>query len=120
VSVLFAVTWSVALLCLSRSATSRILAVRVSLLSSLIAGGIGIATGWVAAQTFAKGISGPGPDRVFAFFSSLATLVVASAVRLVARSRQLTFGGASGADALHPLRALRARLGRIRRYAELG
>ena len=78
--VVFALTWSVVLLSASRSATSRILAARVSLLTSLIAGGSGIRAGWAAAQTFAKGLKGIGADVVFAFCSSLAALVVASAV----------------------------------------
>jgi ubiquinone biosynthesis protein len=119
VSVVFAVVWSVLLLTSSRGAMSRLLGVRVSLLGSLIAGGMGIGVSTALVQVVISGLKGVGPDLVFAFSSSLVALVVASAVSLVVRTRQFTLERPPTTGVLHPLREMRLRYARTRRYLQL-
>src|ERR1039457_4947516 len=97
----------------------RLLGVRVILLSSLIAGGMGIGVSTALVQVVVAGLKGVAPDLVFAFSSSLVALVVASAVSLVVRTRQFTLERPPTTGALHPLREMRSRYARTMRYMQL-
>jgi ubiquinone biosynthesis protein len=118
-STVFAAVWSVLLLAGCRNLTGRLLGVRLTVRVSLIAGGLGIAGAAVSAGTIGTGRNGIGADIAFAFTSFLIALVLASVAGLVARSRQVNFDHPSGTAAFRPLRALRARVERLRRYAQL-
>jgi len=118
-SVVFAAVWSVLLLVGCRSLIGRLLGVRVTVPASLIAGGMGIAVAAVSVGTIGANRKGIGSDIAFAFASFLIALVVASVVGLLVRSRQLNFNHPSGTEAFRPLKALRARIQRFRRYVQL-
>lgn len=98
---------------------SRALGVRFTFPTSLVAGGMGIATAALSIGVISSGRSGFGPELAFAITSLLIALAVASVLGLLTRSRQLNFDHSSDAEALRPLRALRARFERLRRYFEL-
>jgi ubiquinone biosynthesis protein len=118
-SVVFAAVWSVLLLATCRSLMGRVLGVRLTLLASLVAGGLGIAVAAASAETISAHRGGIGSDIGFAIASSLIALVVTSVLGLLARSRQLNFDQPSGTEAFRPLRALRAGIERFRRYVGL-
>jgi ubiquinone biosynthesis protein len=118
-SIVFAVCWSVLILATSRSALSRLLATRISVPTSLVAAAVGILAGVAVSEAFATRLHGAVPNIAFAFSSSLVPLIAAATLSLLGRSRPLSFDQAPGTGAVHPLRALRARLDRTGRYWQL-
>lgn len=118
-SVVFAAVWSVLLLATCRSLMGRVLGGRVTLPTSLVAGGLGIAIAAVSVGRIDANRSGTGPDIAFAVTSFLVALVVASVLGLLARSRRLNFDHPSDTGAYRPLRAMRAGIERFRRYVQL-
>jgi ubiquinone biosynthesis protein len=118
-SVVFTVVWSVLLIAASRGAISRLLGTRVALIASVAAAGVGIAVGLVVAEALSRHVHRAALGAAFAVSSSLATLIAAAGLGLFARSRPLSFEHSRHASFGHPLRIVRGRFDRARRYWQL-
>jgi ubiquinone biosynthesis protein len=118
-SAVFAVVWSVLLIAGSRSAISRLLAASVGAAASFAAAGVGIAAGLVISAVLPAHLHQAALDAAFAFSSLLVTLIAAATLSLLARSRPLNFDHTGAASVVDPLKSVRNRIGRTRRYWQL-
>jgi ubiquinone biosynthesis protein len=118
-SVLFDTVWAMVLISVCRSATSRLLAVRVERHTSLLAAVVGIAGGVVVQELLPASVGEAGSDVVFAFSSVSGALATVAVFGLLVRSRQIGFEHTPPGGVPHPLRALAAWWHRLARYAGL-
>jgi ubiquinone biosynthesis protein len=116
---LFDVAWALTIFFGLRLLAARLLAVRIGLFAALVAGGLGIAAGLGVQRAVAEGSpSGVAGYATFAALSLLTTMAVVAALGLVARPHERE-PFAPGSTIPHPLRALRLRIARSRRYLSL-
>jgi ubiquinone biosynthesis protein len=111
----FDIVWALAVFIGLRTLAGRLLAVRVGPLAVFVSGGLGIGAGLGLQRALAGGSSrGAAAYATFAALSLLTTMTLVAVLGLLAGPAPEPFAG--GSSVPHPLRALRMRLARARRY----
>jgi ubiquinone biosynthesis protein len=113
----FDVFWAVIVFLCVRALATRLLAVRIGPLGAALAAALAIAGGVGAQSAIYEGSRGVGPYLVFAGLSLLITMAVVAAVGMLSGPAVTPNRVMSGIP--HPLRRLRARIDRTRRYVGL-
>jgi ubiquinone biosynthesis protein len=112
----FDVAWALAVFFGLRSLAARLLGVRIGALAALVCGALGVGAGLGLQRAVGGDSSGVAPYATFALLSLLATMAAVALLGLIARPRRPLSPGSTSAAVPHPLRALRLRVARTRRY----
>jgi ubiquinone biosynthesis protein len=113
---LFDVAWALVIFFGLRSLATRLLAVRIGALAALVCGALGVGAGFGLQRAVGGDSGGIAPYATFAVLSLLATMALVAVLGLIARPQRRSTPGSTSAALPHPLRALRLRVARGRRY----